>query len=73
MSNLKVEIFHLRVVSVTHPQFLCNIVHRENGTLEEVNGLNIPLGGWKMFKLCRRTYLVLIHLTDAPIPKDKIN
>ena len=67
---LKVEIFHLRVVSVTQPQFLCKIVHRENGTLEEVN---IPLGGWNMCKLCPRTYPVLIHLTNAPIPMDKIN
>ena len=77
MSNLKVvlkvEIFHLRVVSVTQPQFLCKIVHRENGTLKEVNGPNIPLREWNMCKLCPRTYLVLIHLTNAPIPKDKIN
>ena len=76
MSNLKVvlkvEIFHLRVVSVTQPQFLCKIVHRENGTLKEGNGPNIPLREWNMFKLCPRTYLVLIHLTNAPISKDKI-
>ena len=55
MSNLKVvlkvEIFHLRVVSVTQPQFLCKIVHRENGTLEEVNCANIPLREWNMCKL----------------------
>ena len=77
MSNLKVvlkvEIFHLRVVSVTQPQFLCKIVHRENGTLGEVNCPNIPLLEWNMCKLCPRTYPVLIHLTNAPIPKDKIN
>ena len=70
---LKVEIFHLRVVSVTQPQFLCKIVHRENGTLGEVNCPNIPLLEWNMCKLCPRTYPVLIHLTNAPIPKDKIN
>ena len=40
--------------------------------LERGNGPNIPLREWNMCKLCPRTYPVLIHLTNAPIPKGKI-